>query len=125
MKLIIAGGRDLYITTDIIAELLNIFIHYTKRESGLEIVTGKCPTGVDAAAEELVHYSSYYTVKGFPADWNKYGKSAGPIRNKQMAEYSDALLVIWDGESRGSKNMKEEMLKLNKPVYEVILKRHN
>jgi hypothetical protein len=39
-----------------------------------------------------------------------------------MAEYADALLLIWNGESRGSANMKENMVKLGKPVYEVILK---
>jgi hypothetical protein len=61
----------------------------------------------------------------FPADWDKFVKAAGHIRNKQMAEYADALLLIWDGESRGSANMKETMLKLNKPVYEVILRKHN
>ena len=34
----------------------------------------------------------------FDTDWNKHGRAAGPIRNKQMAEYGDALLIIWDGE---------------------------
>lgn len=58
-------------------------------------------------------------VKEFPADWEKYGKAAGSIRNKQMADYADAALVfIWDN-SRGSKNMIETMKKLNKPVYVV------
>jgi len=35
----------------------------------------------------------------------KYGNAAGPIRNKQMAEYADALVAVWDGKSRGTKNM--------------------
>lgn len=61
----------------------------------------------------------------FPADWDKFGKAAGHIRNKQMAEEADALLLIWDGESKGSANMKKEMLFKNKPVYEVILKTYN
>lgn len=61
----------------------------------------------------------------FPADWEKFGKVAGHIRNKQMAEEGDALLLIWDGESKGSANMKDNMIKLGKPVYEVILKTHN
>jgi hypothetical protein len=42
-----------------------------------------------------------------------------------MVDYADVLLLIWDGESRGSKNMKETMIKLGKPVYEVILRKHN
>ena len=58
-------------------------------------------------------------IKEFPADWEKCGKAAGPIRNKQMADYADAAIVfIWDG-SRGSKNMIETMKKLNKPCFVV------
>lgn len=71
-------------------------------------------------AEEMLGHS-----RTFKADWNTYGKTAGPKRNAQMAEYGDALLVIWDGKSRGSANMKSEMLKLGKPVYEVIIKQYN
>ena len=89
-----------------------------------EIVSGGCPTGVDASAK---NYASNKCMgyKEFPADWNKNGKAAGPIRNKQIAEYSDCLLLIWDGESKGSLSMKNEMLKLGKPVYEVILTTYN
>lgn len=47
-------------------------------------------------------------LKIFPADWDKYGRRAGPIRNREMAEYADALLAYWDGKSRGTKNMIEE-----------------
>lgn len=80
--------------------------------------------GVDTEGQ---HWASHagVPVKTFRADWKKHGKAAGPIRNREMAQYADALLLIWDGTSRGSKNMKEEMLKLNKPVYEVVLKKHD
>ena len=37
--------------------------------------------------------------------WDKYGPSAGPRRNAQMAEVADALIAFWDGKSRGTKNM--------------------
>lgn len=84
------------------------------REDGVKI-------GVDLAGE---WYADYYDihVRRFNPDWNKHGKAAGPIRNRQMAEYADALLLIWDGQSRGSANMKTEMLRLKKPVYEIILR---
>jgi hypothetical protein len=42
-----------------------------------------------------------------------------------MAEEGDALLLIWDGESKGSANMKKEMLFKKKPIYEVILRTYN
>src|SRR5262245_15599194 len=46
-----------------------------------------------------------------PADWKTYGKSAGPIRNRQMAEYAQALIALWDEESAGTRNMIEEARK--------------
>ena len=44
-------------------------------------------------------------VEWFPADWNKFGKGAGYIRNAEMANKAEALIVLWDGESKGTKNM--------------------
>ena len=43
----------------------------------------------------------------FPADWDLEGKSAGFKRNVKMAEYADALVAFWDGESKGTKHMIE------------------
>lgn len=125
MKLIIAGSRTLYPTGKLIDTILD--------EIGIfpsEIISGGAD-GVDSCAKEFCryeyerfhHYQIPYTE--IPADWVKFGKMAGPIRNKQMAEEGDALLLIWDGESPGSANMKKEMLFKKKPVYEVILKVHN
>lgn len=39
------------------------------------------------------------------ADWNKYGRSAGPKRNIKMANEADALIALWDGKSKGTKHM--------------------
>ena len=58
-----------------------------------------------------------YSKKYIYLDWNKHGKAAGPIRNRQMAEYADCLIAVWDGKSRGTKNMIDEMNKLMKPVF--------
>lgn len=129
MKLIIAGSRDLNVSTNLLKYCI---IHFLDFKTIKEIVTGGA-TGVDFSGKMLCKDETLdaiaMTLKGknkeFLADWDTHGKAAGPIRNKQMADYGDALLLIWDGESRGSKNMKETMLKLDKPVYEVILRRHN
>ena len=46
-------------------------------------------------------------MKRFPAEWDKYGRKAGPLRNEAMARYADALLAYWNGESKGTKSMIE------------------
>ena len=71
--------------------------------------------GADALAERYAKEHNYQ-LEVFHADWNKYGKSAGIRRNKQMAEVADALVAFWDGKSRGTKNMIEQMRRLKKPV---------
>jgi len=43
----------------------------------------------------------------YPADWNRHGRAAGPIRNEKMAEVSDALIAFLDGKSRGTRSMIE------------------
>jgi hypothetical protein len=41
----------------------------------------------------------------YPADWKKYGASAGYKRNIEMADNADALIAFWDGKSKGTRNM--------------------
>lgn len=53
-------------------------------------------------------------VKHYPADWDAYGRSAGIIRNKQMAEYADFLVAFLDGKSHGTKNMIDTMQQMGK-----------
>jgi len=46
-----------------------------------------------------------YPVAKFPADWNKFKKSAGYKRNVEMAENADALIAFYDGKSKGTGHM--------------------
>lgn len=127
MKLIIAGSRTLKFDAHDINNILSLHYLYDVTE----IVSGTAQ-GIDQAGEDFfnktqIFYFDYPTAQPckltkFPADWDKYGKGAGHIRNAEMAKYGDALLLIWDGSSRGSANMKQQMEKLGKPVYEVIIK---
>ena len=125
MKLIIAGGRDMIITQDHLHHIFNYMFPPTNPKYDdlgfiTQIVSGGC-SGIDLLGEQYAKNMLLAEVKRFPALWKQYGKSAGPMRNKQMAEYADALLLIWDGKSRGSRSMKNCMEELNKPIYEVIL----
>ncbi len=80
-----------------------------------EVVSG-CARGVDKLGEKLGD-SLGLPVKRFPTDWKTYPKAAGPIRNKQMGDYADALIAIWDGKSTGTKHMIDYATKKGLKVY--------
>lgn len=60
-------------------------------------------------------------IKRFPAKWREQGRAAGPIRNKAMARYADAFVVVWDGKSRGTADMLRQIHLQNKPYHLVML----
>lgn len=122
MKLIIAGSRTLDVSKFFIRDVMkNLGFDVQKPDQPTEVVSGTA-NGIDKAGERFAK-DYHIPVKQFPANWDKFGKGAGHIRNKQMADYADALLLIWNGSSSGSAGMKQQMEKLGKPVYEVIIKK--
>jgi YspA, cpYpsA-related SLOG family len=119
-RVIVAGSRDF---NDY--ELLKSkMLHYLKGFdlSEVEIVSGTA-RGADQLGERFAREFGC-KLKQFPADWDKYKKQAGFIRNLQMAEYSHALVAFWNGKSRGTKHMidiaKKEGLKLRVVRYDLI-----
>jgi len=113
MKLVIAGSR--HMSNDMACLIPEAIEFYTLEPT--EIVCGMA-RGADLLGKAWAEHQ-HIQVKEFPADWEKYGKAAGPIRNKEMALYCDAALVfIWDG-SRGSANMVFNMQQLEKPCFVV------
>jgi hypothetical protein len=109
MKTIIAGGRDINDYAILLAAIEEANFTIT------EVVSGGAK-GVDALGEQYAE-SMNLTLKIYPADWEKNGRAAGPIRNRQMAEYGDQLIAIWDGKSRGTKNMIETATKKGLTIY--------
>jgi len=97
MKVIIAGSRTLTYWKD---------VEEAVEESGFKIsqVVSGGAAGVDANGEAWAARRNI-PVKVFYPDWDTYGKSAGPMRNQQMASYADALIAVWDGKSRGTRDM--------------------
>lgn len=68
-----------------------------------EVVSGGSH-GVDAMAERWAAENGL-PLKRFPAEWEKYGRSAVPKRNQQMAEYGEALIALCDGGGRSTTKM--------------------
>lgn len=96
MKTIIAGSRTLYDPA---------LVERAVQESGFDITVVVCgmARGIDTMGREWADCHGI-PVKKFPADWDRYGKRAGYLRNEQMAEYADALIAITTG-SPGTKHM--------------------
>lgn len=80
----------------------------------LIVVSGRA-RGTDRMGERFANELGIEGV-GFPADWNTHGKGAGPIRNRQMAEYATHLIAFqWDN-SRGTANMIKQAKQLGLKV---------
>lgn len=109
MKVIIAGTRGIH-DYDLIVETIN--------RSGYQISEVICGEayGPDRLGETWA-ISNNIPVKHMPAQWDRYGKAAGPHRNKAMAEYADAAIIVWDGKSHGTRNMIENMIRRKKPYH--------
>lgn len=118
MKLAVCGSREITIEFHELDKLIDAL-----RLHAVEIVSGGA-NGIDAVAEEFAYqFEIKYTE--FPADWESHGKAAGPIRNRQIAQYADQLLVIRYPDSKGSISVASEFRKLGKPVTEIILTRND
>lgn len=112
MKIIVAGPRHV---TDY-EHVRQAFIHsgyWRQYKKSIEVVSGRAK-GVDQLGEEFARRNGLSTHL-FPAEWDKHGKAAGPIRNAEMGAFAKAngglLLAVWDGQSKGTKHMIEWALK--------------
>lgn len=110
MKVIIAGSRD-FGDYDMLKKTLDA---YFINQTWIEVVSGGA-NGADALGERYAKEKGY-NLKRFPADWNTYGRKAGPLRNAEMAKYADALVAFWDGKSAGTRSMIELAEKHNLPT---------
>ena len=71
-------------------------------------------TGADELAKRYCEERNI-SYQNYPADWNKFKKAAGPIRNGEMEKVATHLIAFWDGKSRGTKDMIDKMEMVNKP----------
>ena len=116
-RVIIAGTRTF---SDY--ELLESHVRYMlsrRSKSEVEIVSGGA-AGADALGERFARENGY-RLRVFPADWEKYGRRAGILRNQQMVDYADALIAFHDGTSRGTAHViaaaKEVGLRVSVKLY--------
>lgn len=112
MKVIIAGPRDLNVSQQTMLRAVE--------RSGFEVteVVHGGASGVDMGAAELA-FTYMMPEKVFRPRWNTHGRAAGPMRNRKMAEYGDALVVVKrrGKETAGTSSMVREAERKGLPVH--------
>lgn len=99
MRVLVCGGRD-YNNAGVVWHSLT---DLAERHGPLFIIQGGA-TGADTLAKEWAQITSSENIE-FPAEWEKHGKAAGPIRNKRMiVEGKPDLVVAFPG-GKGTANM--------------------
>jgi len=100
LRILFCGSRD-WTGREAIARVLKVL------PKGSVIIEGAAPGADTIACEEARRLG--FAVEHFPANWKKFGRAAGPIRNAQMLDEGrpDAVVAFHDNidESRGTKNM--------------------
>lgn len=102
LRIIIAGGREFNNYELAVNSLYNITKHIFHNKD-ITIISGNA-RGADYIGEQIAKNHNT-NLEEYPAEWDKYGKSAGYKRNKLMASKADTLLAFWDGKSKGTKHM--------------------
>ena len=102
MKIAIIGSRNVYISN--LGEYLN---------ENDEIVTGGAK-GVDSCAME---YAKAHGIKltVFMPQYERYGKAAPILRNRQIVDYADKVIAFWDGKSKGTLSTIQYAKSVGKP----------
>ena len=120
MKILVCGGRHFnnYSVLELIIN--NVLAH--DYVSNIEIVSGGC-AGADKLGEKYAELNDI-PVKVFPANWTKYGRAAGPIRNREMIDYikqytGSLVIAFLSKDTKGTQNTVALAKKAGIPVIEI------
>jgi len=113
MKIGIIGSRT-FNNYELLKEVMGDYLN-RDNELNCEFVVSGGANGADSLGERWARENNIQTLI-FKPDWNKYGKSAGYIRNEDIIKNSDFVVVFWDEISKGSKHSIDLAIKHDIPV---------
>jgi hypothetical protein len=103
MRVIVAGTRT-FSDYRLLERTLDHFLMFRDMKKEDIVIISGAADGADTLGEKYARKRKFKLEK-YPADWKKYKKSAGYIRNEEMAKIADACVCFWDGISDGTYNM--------------------
>ena len=114
MTILVCGSRTWTDPARIVRELRS----RTENTVGTRIIHGNA-IGADQLAGDAARQLGL-SVRAYPAEWERYGKSAGYRRNTQMLDESpDLVLAFWDGQSKGTAHTIAEARRRGIPIHVV------
>ncbi len=112
-RLVVAGCRD-YNNYQEAKSFIDSLIINVRKNNEIVVVSGGCK-GADMLGERYAKDNGF-EIERHEADWDRYGRFAGPRRNEEMAEVADFVICFWDGKSRGTRSMIECANAKGKPL---------
>lgn len=115
MNITVTGNRD-YISSSVnVSQVLDLYKHmfafvHVGDARGVDRVTLQWCR--DNGIAHQVH----------KADWDRHGKSAGHIRNREMLKVSRGCLAIWDGQSLGTENCIQNAIQMDNIIWVCVNK---
>lgn len=113
-KVLVAGCRG-YTDYQEAKEFIDDVLTESLKEHDIIILSGGC-RGADSLGERYADENGL-PIEIHPADWRRYGRAAGPKRNKEMADACDVVICFWDGETKGTGGLISYAKKIKRPIF--------
>jgi hypothetical protein len=102
LKILVTGSRDWADPRTIELEVFRALYEWKTPHREAVLIHGACPTGADALADDYARATGMHVIRR-PADWDRYGKRAGFLRNVELVELEpDVCLAFIRQDSKGA-----------------------
>ncbi|MBQ9082997.1 MAG: DUF2493 domain-containing protein [Clostridia bacterium] len=114
LRRVVVAGCRYYCNYEEAKEFIDRCISRIRMEYTLVFVSGCC-RGADALGERYAQEHGFL-IERHPAEWERFGRQAGPIRNRCMVQCSDFIICFWDGQSTGTASLIDYAREMSKPI---------
>jgi len=113
-RIIIAGCRTFTCYAEV-KKAICLDLESVRSGDTVILLSGGC-RGADQLGERFAKEVGW-EIEYYMPEWKKYGRAAGPLRNKRMVEKCDAVICFWDGKSKGTGSLIQYARKFKKQLF--------